>query len=199
MAMQRQEPEHHRSVEEEMELVQALQRHDPVAFDRAYRRYNPVMLQTALRYIEAPAAEDVVQDAWLAVLSAASSFEGRSMLKTWLCRIVTNKALNMCRERKRTRSWAPVLANPYGYRPWEGNDPGSSAALSEPEMALQASQVQGRINAAMASMSRDQANALALSNRSSMSGQQMSDTLDVSPGNLRVLLHRARNEVAAQI
>src|ERR1051326_5056340 len=43
-------------------------------------------------YVDASAAEDVVQDTWIGVLHGLANFEGRSSFKTWLFRILVNRA-----------------------------------------------------------------------------------------------------------
>ncbi|MDX6479452.1 MAG: polymerase sigma-70 factor, subfamily, partial [Gaiellaceae bacterium] len=51
------------------------------------------MLRVAQIYVSSRAvAEEVVQETWLAVLRSLSQFEGRSMLRTWVFRILTNTA-----------------------------------------------------------------------------------------------------------
>src|SRR5438105_7317738 len=51
------------------------------------------MLRIALLYVSSRAvADEVVQETWLAVFTGLERFEGRSTLKTWLFRILTNKA-----------------------------------------------------------------------------------------------------------
>ena len=56
-------------------------------------RYGPLMLRIALTHVRTRAvAEEVVQEAWLGVLQGLDRFEGRSSLKTWILRIVANRA-----------------------------------------------------------------------------------------------------------
>ena len=51
------------------------------------------MLRVASMYVSTRAvAEEVVQETWLGVLSGIGRFEGRSSLKTWIFRILTNRA-----------------------------------------------------------------------------------------------------------
>ena len=182
--------------EHEAGLIDGLQAGHPRAFDEAYRRYHPVMLRVAAKYTSAAVAEDIAQEAWMAAIVAIASFEGRSSLKTWLCRIVTNKAFNTYRENRREFPASPSLAllsdnaldNQFG---------GTAGHLSEPELATQTAKVQERIRVEMKNMNRDYANAILLKGMSALTGSQVSDVLHISHGNLRVILHRARNELAA--
>ncbi len=182
--------------EHEAGLIDGLQAGHPRAFDEAYRKYHPVMLRVAAKYTSAAVAEDIAQEAWMAAIVAIASFEGRSSLKTWLCRIVTNKAFNTYRENRREFPASPSLAllsdnaldNQFG---------GTAGHLSEPELATQTAKVQERIRVEMKNMNRDYANAILLKGMSALTGSQVSDVLHISHGNLRVILHRARNELAA--
>jgi len=182
--------------EREPDLIDGLQAGNPAAFDEAYRRYHPVMLRVATKYTSPAIAEDVTQEVWLAAINAISSFQGRSSLKTWLCRIVTNKAFNTYRENRREFPATPSLTLLSDSSP-EHHFPGSGGHLSEPEMAVQTSKVQERIRVEMKKMNRDHANAIFLKGMSPLTGSQVSDVLSISHGNLRVILHRARNDLAA--
>jgi RNA polymerase sigma-70 factor (ECF subfamily) len=64
-------------------------------------------------------------------------------------------------------------------------------------LATQTAKVQERIRVEMKNMNRDHANAILLKGMSPLTGSQVSDLLEISHGNLRVILHRARNELAA--
>src|SRR5881409_3095510 len=75
------------------QLAVALRRGDEDAFMALVERYGPLMLRVASTYVRTPAvAEEVVQETWLAVLEGIGRFEGRSSLKTWLFRILANRA-----------------------------------------------------------------------------------------------------------
>src|SRR5436190_10922688 len=77
----------------EQDLVAALRAGDETAFVARVDRYHPSLVRLARMYVRTPSvAEEVVQETWLAVLNGIDRFEGRSSLKTWLFRILTNRA-----------------------------------------------------------------------------------------------------------
>src|SRR3954454_11659485 len=74
-------------------FVAALRRGDEAAFCELIERYGPVMQRVARSYVRSAAvAEEVVQETWMAVLSGVARFQGRSSVKTWMFRILTNRA-----------------------------------------------------------------------------------------------------------
>src|SRR5262245_22666619 len=76
-------------------LLAALRAGDEKAFVQLVDRYYAPMLRVARSYVATKeAAEDVVQEAWLGLIHGLHRFEGRSSLKTWLFRIVINRALS---------------------------------------------------------------------------------------------------------
>src|SRR3954449_10321345 len=80
-------------VDEDSELITRLRAGDEDAFMTLVDKYGPLMLRIALGYVRTRAvAEEVVQESWLGVLQGLDRFEGRSSLKTWILRIVANRA-----------------------------------------------------------------------------------------------------------
>jgi RNA polymerase sigma-70 factor (ECF subfamily) len=81
------------ALEEERRLIEALRSGDEAAFCTLVDRYHLSLLRVAQIYVDSRAvAEEVVQETWLGVLQGIGRFEGRSSLKTWLFRILTNRA-----------------------------------------------------------------------------------------------------------
>jgi len=78
---------------DERRLVEALRRGDETAFAALVQEHGATMLRVARGYVHSRAvAEEVVQETWLGVLRGIDRFEGRSSLKTWLFRILVNRA-----------------------------------------------------------------------------------------------------------
>jgi RNA polymerase sigma-70 factor (ECF subfamily) len=76
----------------------------PLEFGSVFREYSAYVLGLLRRLGVAPAdVDDVAQEVFLAVHHQLSSFEARSTLKTWLCRICRNKAFDDCRKASRRR------------------------------------------------------------------------------------------------
>jgi len=74
-------------------LVDALRAGDEAAFVSLVRRYHPRLLRFAETLVPSRAvAEEVVQDTWLGVVKGIHKFEGRSSVRTWLFRVLVNRA-----------------------------------------------------------------------------------------------------------
>ncbi|MDQ3640382.1 MAG: sigma-70 family RNA polymerase sigma factor [Actinomycetota bacterium] len=74
-------------------LIAGLVAKEEAAFVTLLHLHQKPMLRIARTYVSNQAtAEDVVQDTWLVVLDGVERFEGRSSLKTWMYRIVANRA-----------------------------------------------------------------------------------------------------------
>ena len=99
-------------IDADAELLARLRTGDEAAFMELVDRYGPVMLRIALAHTPSRAvAEEVVQEAWLGVVTGLERFEGRSSLKTWLLRIVANRARTRG-ERERPQRAALLAGRP---------------------------------------------------------------------------------------
>src|SRR5262249_40893740 len=80
-------------VEDEQILIERLRARDEGAFTQLVQRYYGYLIPLADFFVSnRSVAEEVVQDAWLAVLNGIDRFEQRSSFKTWISRIVMNIA-----------------------------------------------------------------------------------------------------------
>ena len=78
---------------EDRRLLDALRSGDEAAFAELVDRHGGSMLRLAMTWVSSRAvAEEVVQETWLGVLKGLDRFEGRSSLKTWIFRILSNTA-----------------------------------------------------------------------------------------------------------
>ena len=85
---------------DEQELLAALRCGDEQAFAGLVERYHGSLVRVAQTFVRDRAvAEEVAQDAWLGVIA---KFRGESTLKTWIFRILTNKAKDRAVRERRT-------------------------------------------------------------------------------------------------
>src|SRR5204862_1229552 len=130
-------------MDSDAELVHRLRSGDEHAFTGLVERYHQPMLQLAASFVPNLAvAEEVVQDTWLAVLRGLDGFEGRSSLKTWLFRILVNRARTTGTKEQRS---VPVADPEPALDPARFHASGDWADLPEPWIGAG----QGRIEAVM--------------------------------------------------
>ena len=74
-------------------LVERLRAGDEAAFAEVVDRYDRQLRRLARTFVRTDAlADDVVGETWLAVIKGLDRFEERSSLKTWIFRILVNRA-----------------------------------------------------------------------------------------------------------
>jgi RNA polymerase sigma-70 factor, ECF subfamily len=191
----------------ETSVVEALRAGDESAFRSLVREYGPSMLRVARMYVGSRAvAEEVVQEAWVAVLNGIGRFEGRSSLKTWIFRILTNIAKTRGQREGRSIPFSS-LAPDGGGEPsvdpdrFLGDDsrfPGHWASPPRsfgPEDRLLSDETMAVVEAAIAELPPTQAIVISMRDVEGWSAEEACNALDISETNQRVLLHRARSKV----
>ena len=170
---------------------------------------QPAMLRVARMYVSTTAvAEEVVQDAWLGILRGLESFEGRSSLRTWIFRILTNIAKTRGQREGRTLPFASLGGNdldaraiePDRFDTPEGSSRGHWSTLPDdwigiPEDRLLGHETLGVIGGAIAGLPPLQAEVIRLRDALGWSSEDVRNALDLTETNQRVLLHRARAKV----
>ena len=184
----------------ETSVLEALRAGDDVAFATLVKEYGASMLRVARMYVGSRAvAEEVVQEAWLAVLNGIDRFEGRSSLKTWIFRILTNIAKTRGQREGRSvpfSSLAPDDEQSVDPDRFAENGHWASPPRSwGPEDTLLAGETMAVVEAAIAELPPGQAIVISMRDVEGFSAEEACNALDISETNQRVLLHRARSKV----
>jgi RNA polymerase sigma-70 factor, ECF subfamily len=196
----------------EASLVRALRAGDERAFAELIDRLGPALLRLARFYVRDRAvAEEVVQETWLSVLEGIERFEGRSSLKTWVFRILANRAKTRAGREARTVPMSALAGaapddepsvEPERFRSpddrWAGHwasPPVSWSAL--PENRLLSKETIDCIRSLIAALPPAQREVIALRDVEGWPSDEVCALLGLSEGNQRVLLHRARSKVRA--
>jgi RNA polymerase sigma-70 factor, ECF subfamily len=199
-------------VSSEAELLDALRAGDEEAFAALVREYHPSLVRVARMYVSSQAAaEEVAQEAWLGVLNGLPRFEGRSSLRTWIFRILTNIAKTRAKRDGRTLPFSalqdparvpePAVEADRFLDPEHPRWPGHWAARPEPwpEDALLAAETRERLAEAIEALPATQRAVISLRDIEGWTSEEVRNALDLSETNQRVLLHRARSKVRAAL
>jgi RNA polymerase sigma-70 factor, ECF subfamily len=196
---------------EDHELVQRLREGDESAFAELIDRYGATMVRVAQMYVRDRAtAEEVVQETWLAVLNGIDRFEERSSLKTWLFRILTNRAKTRGERDGRIIPFSSLAGTGEEDEPavdpdrFLGPDSAEPGAWAAPPRAWPQDEVLGRetlevIEAAIEELPETQREVIRLRDVEGWSPMEVAEALEITDGNQRVLLHRARSKVRAAV
>ena len=179
-------------------LVCRLRAGDEDAFTDLVEKYRAAMLSIALSYVPSRAvAEEVVQDAWIGVLRGIGVFEGRSSLRTWLFRILINRAISAgTRERRSVPvdDMRPVVdASRFDAAGNWKVPPEPWADLVEDRAT--AAKMAARIVAAIEELPLRQKEVVTLRDVQCLTSSEVCAVLGISAANQRVLLHRGRSKL----
>jgi RNA polymerase sigma-70 factor (ECF subfamily) len=178
------------------ELVDRLRAGDEDAFVELAEKYRSVMLSLALGHVPSSAvAEEVVQDTWIGVLRGIGRFERRSTFRTWLFRIVINRAVSAAVREHRSVPVDDVEPVAGGSR---FDAAGHWAVPPEPwadqvEDRVLAAKMAPRILAAIGELPPGQRDVVTLRDVQGLSSAEVCRALDISEANQRVLLYRGRS------
>ena len=88
--------------DQEKQLFEKVQKHDPQAFDQLVREYSPALNNFLLRMVaNVEDAQDILQDTFVRVWEKSGQFKGNSSVKTWIYRIAINLSYNHLKKRNR--------------------------------------------------------------------------------------------------
>jgi RNA polymerase sigma-70 factor (ECF subfamily) len=195
----------------EADLIDRLRGGDEGAFVCLVNTYSASLKRVALAFVSNDAvAEEVVQETWLAVLTGLDRFEGRSTIKTWIFKILTNRAKTRAIREKRTIAFSaleddaaadqpavdPARFLPASHAMWPGHwasppEHWSSSA----EDAVLGRETMGILQRGLESLPPAQRMVVALRDVHGWPAAEVCDVLGLSEANQRVLLHRGRSRL----
>lgn len=196
-------------------LVDALLEGDEKAFGTVVNKYNRAMVRLAMAYVPSRAiAEEVAQDAWLAMVQGLSGFKGQSSLKTWLFGILLNRAKTKGQRERRSVAFSALNPQSVSFDQRRSDDwaalrdlvcnrlaPawGVSASDVSPEDQALGSELRLCLEAAIASLPSAQRAVIVLRDVEGWSSGEVCDLMAITPENQRVRLHRARLRVRSAV
>jgi RNA polymerase sigma-70 factor (ECF subfamily) len=193
---------------DDAELVERLRARDERAFADLVEAWSPSMLRLARMHVPSQAvAEEVVQEAWLGVLQGIDRFEGRSSLKTWVFRILLNRAMTRGVREARSVPFAALAAR-------EADEPAVDADRftrdgawaspprrweDSPELKARSDETLAVARAAIEKLPPMQRLVITMRDLEGFPSDETCNALDITETNQRVLLHRARAKVRAAL
>lgn len=179
---------------------------DRAAFAALVERHHGSFLRIAGALLgDRAAAEEVAQDTWMAILEGLGGFEARASLRTWMFRILANRA--------RTRRQREGRSIPFSRleSAGDGDERGSFDAAGRwaeppgrweeetPERLLGRAETRALLESAVARLPPAQRAVLTLRDLEGVEPEEIQELLGITAVNQRVLLHRARARVRAEL
>jgi RNA polymerase sigma-70 factor, ECF subfamily len=189
---------------DDTELLRRLTDGDDKAFAELVMRYHESLVRVARYYVGSQAsAEDVVQETWIAVLRGIDRFEGRSSFKTWLFRILVNRARTLGVKEHRTvpvdpltsdRSVSPSRFDQGGHwsePPVPFTDTIDDGIVNEPIVRL--------VHESLARLPEAARAVVTLRDVQGLSTAEVAELLGLTEANVRVILHRSRARIRTEV
>jgi RNA polymerase sigma-70 factor (ECF subfamily) len=185
---------------DEASLIDRCLSGDDTAFDELVLRYQDMVFNLSYRLLGGhDEAVDLSQEVFLQVYRKLSSFRRDSALRTWIYRIVFNRAKNRQRWWKRRigEMTAMPLEQAESVRHWNGNrflasHPGDGAA---PDEALERKERSEILRRAIERLPFDQRTILLLKEIEGLSYEEIATTLDLPLGTVKSRLARVRKSL----
>jgi RNA polymerase sigma-70 factor (ECF subfamily) len=195
-------------LDDDTTLVARLRAGDERAFGELVSNYYGSLLRVAMSFVaERSTAEEVVQETWLGVIRGLSGFEGRSSLKTWIFKILANRAQTRGEREARSIPFSSLKA-PQAESDFEpAIDPSRFDARgmwaeppplwtnAQPENLLAQRETMELIQRAIAELPENQRMVITLHDVEDIAPGEICNILGISETNQRVLLHRARSRI----
>ena len=178
---------------EKKDFLEKLKNRDKDTIAELVNKYHKSLIAGAMaQKLSLERAEDVVAETWKVFFEKADNFEGRSHIRTYLYGIMYNKI----REAKRKLMREDLYDDPNKILESNFNEKGFwTYRPSTPDKFIEAADIQGALDECVKDLSDNQRKIYYLKEIEDYSHNQICNLLDFSMTNIKVILHRARNQV----
>lgn len=184
-------------------LVAGVLAGDEQSFVALVERYQRSLLRLARHFVRDEAlAEDVVQDTWIGLLRGVEKFEGRSAFRTWLFRILSNRAKTRAVREARYVPMdlqdGPAGADDSFDHTGTWRVPPEEWKIS-PERLLLSAEIRSVVDKTLAALPPGQRAVVELRDIDGLDAADVRNVLGITETNQRVLLHRGRTRLRAAL
>jgi RNA polymerase sigma-70 factor (ECF subfamily) len=178
-------------MDDDVRLVERLRAGDESAFVELVHQYQARLLRLAEVTVGNHAiAEEACQDTWLALIKGVERFEGRSSLKTWLFRVLLNRArTSASREQRAGRPDDEAVERFNANGAWAEPPVPWSDRVDD---RLVAERLAQRVHELLPALPEQQRQVVLLRDIEGLGPGDVTELLGITDGNQRVLLHRGR-------
>ncbi len=190
---------------DDIALIRRLLAGDEQAFVQLVNQLHAPMLRLARTITGPEGAQEVTQDTWEAVLDGIARFEGRSSLKTWVFRILTNRARTWATREKRFTPFSSLEDADLGREPAvdptrftaEGDwvAPPVPWTAQSPEALLLRKETGTALAREIDALTPGQRAVITLRDVEGCTSEEVCEILGITEVNQRVLLHRGRSKL----
>jgi RNA polymerase sigma-70 factor (ECF subfamily) len=175
------------TIDPDAEFVLRWQEGDLGAFEALVRRHERRVFSLVFRMLgNREEAEDVTQEAFLALHRHGRRFRGEARFSTFVYRVAANAALNRRRSLGRRRAREEALS----LRQDAGDD--LPASPRDPEDAASGGEIQVRVQTALLGLPKDLRVAVVLYDIEGQSYGEIARALRIPEGTVKSRIHRAR-------
>ena len=176
------------------QVIDRVRAGDTALYELLMRRHNQRLYRVARAILRDDAeAEDVMQDAYVRAYQNLGSFEGRAKFSTWLTRIAVHEALARIQKRSRYQSLDDSDA--------QHGDLMSAATSKDrsPEQKSYDMELSNVLERAVLSLPEDYRVVVVLRDVEGMSTEETAQSLNLTPENVKVRLHRAHAKLRKEL
>jgi RNA polymerase sigma-70 factor (ECF subfamily) len=165
----------------DLDLLKRVAAGDDVAFGLLATRLGPTLRRVLFRLgLSDPEADDVIQDTLIKIWKGSASFQSRSSVSTWVCRIAVNEAISTLRRRREPAPMEPMR-------------------VIDPESAWEQQQLISAVRSAITTLPLPERAVIVLREYEGMPYREIAAVLGIPIGTVMSRLHEARSRVRRKL